>query len=624
MRNVDLLPVKMPRPAHRETVFSFLSRCAATWQTTARQFAYDMGTSHRFIAMQRDEALRQLAERTNLTSEDIADLMSWTGEKIGNVRMRLRDEVFISRALRNPSVQGCPICLREDIATGDGAPPAVMIMRGNWLMREAVLCTRHRHPLVTLWSEEKVGDRYDIGANLEAILSDLRAGAFDRPLQEPSGYDLWLDRRLADGTDVTALKNHALFAATTFCRYLGMARLGDDIKSDQVVPGLFHAAGFEIAAKGAPAIRAEFDRLAARATGPQQHAKTAFGKLYYALNRHYADAPDFNGFRSILRDCILDHWPYAPDEVLLGDPVIVRRKHSISSAAEEIGVGQKLVRQFLIEAGAVEQDDPRPDTRLIFDAEQHKALIAEIPTLVGPIAMQNALGATKWELIALEKEGLLAPRTRIPSVKKVWRIANGEALMARLRTRVVTVEPDDPDWETLLLARKRAGVSLTKIIAAIEAGDVSIGATQGVEGFHGIVVRVEQLSQLTAPEERPDPTEGGRLQSAAAFGRFIGLRDNGNFLALIEAGHVPAKARLNPSTKRMQYWMDQADIAAFSARFATPAMLTTETGLHINTIYSLLDAARVEPLSRDGRDFGAIFRRSELAKIPQFTSAPYL
>lgn len=135
------------------------------------------------------------------------------------------------------------------------------------------------------------------------------------------------------------------------------------------------------------------------------------------------------------------------------------------------------------------------------------------------------------------------------------------------------------------------------------------------------MVRLEQLAPLIASTERPDPTEGGQLQSAAAFGRSVGLRDNGAFVALIEAGHVPAKARLHPGTKRMQYWMNEADISAFTARFTTSTMLIAKTGLHRNTIYKLLDAARVEQFVPNGQDFGGVFLRSDLAKIPQFSSA---
>ncbi|WP_339108733.1 hypothetical protein [Thioclava sp. GXIMD4216] len=40
---------------------------------------------------------------------------------MGDVRMRYRGEVMVSRALRNPIIRGCPICLRGD--SKDERPP---------------------------------------------------------------------------------------------------------------------------------------------------------------------------------------------------------------------------------------------------------------------------------------------------------------------------------------------------------------------------------------------------------------------------------------------------------------------------------------------------------------------
>lgn len=56
--------------------------------------------------------------------------------------------------------------------------------------------------------------------------------------------------------------------------------------------------------------------------------------------------------------------------------------------------------------------------------------------------------------------------------------------------------------------------------------------------------------------------------------------------------------------------------AAFKAAVMT-VTLHKETGLHRNTIYSLLEAARVVPFSTDGQDFGSIFLRAEVARVPQ-------
>lgn len=574
--------------------------------------------------MQTDRALENLANWTMLTHDQMAELMSWTGEKVGNVRMRFRNEDFVSRALRSPDVRGCPVCLRSDIARNEGPPLAAMVMRGHWLMREANICVEHAHPLVKLWSEEKTNVRYDVGAQLEAILPALRVGAYDQPSQAPSAYDLWLDKRLETGSDDTALKDQGLFAATTFCRLLGRVRLADFGQEIDLTEGSEHAVGFEIASSGTEAIRTELDRLAANAIGPGQEPKTAFGRMYYALGREYLKDDSFAMFRQTLRECILEHWPYRAGDILLGQVVESRRKHSIRSAADETGVGEKLLRQLLVEAGAIAEDDPRPNSRLIFDALQHLDLLTEIPTRVGPIAMQNAIGATKPELIALEQERLLIPRTHIATVKNVWRIEDGQSFVANLQALAVPVPPDDDDWETLLLARKRTRVSLTDMIAAIERGDLVVGAREGVKGFHGIVVQHRYLSKGTFDRSRSKPTDDGTLQSAAAFGRSVGLRDHGTFVKLIEAGHVAAHAQLNPATNRMQYWMNPSHIADFRARFVTPTTLHKETGLHRNTIYSLLEAARVVPFSTDGQDFGSIFLRAEVARVPQFAALAQL
>lgn len=55
--------------------------------------------------------------------------------------------------------------------------------------------------------------------------------------------------------------------------------------------------------------------------------------------------------------------------------------------------------------------------RQVFDAQKPVQLLPEIPTLVGPTVMQNAMGATKSELAALTKEGLRMPRTNVAEVK---------------------------------------------------------------------------------------------------------------------------------------------------------------------------------------------------------------
>lgn len=560
-------------------------------------------------------AIAALAEWAGLDQRQVRELLSWTGVRAGNVRMEFRGEFFVSRALRNPVVRGCPACLRDDVAGHDEPPAAAMAMRGDWQLREVCVCVRHRHPLVELWRADKPADRYDMVARLSEIANDILSGALDRPAVLPSGYDLWLDGRLQDGRDETWLKDQPLFAATTFCRLLGVALRPAHLLDVDRVDGADHAAGFDVARHGETAIRAALGRIAASAKGHLDAPGKVFGPLYLCLARDYVGEPGFTPFGRVLRDCVLDHWPIAPGETLIGEVVAERRLHSVASAAKEAGVGVEVIEQFLREAGAVPEGDDRPASRAVFEARPYAELLAEIPTLVGPRAMCAAMGATKTELAALEEEGLLIPRTRVGKVKNPWRIPDGLAFVADLAAMATPVAQDDSAWETLLLARKRTQVGLADLIAAIHDARLVVGQRVGVVGFHGLVVRMTDVDSLPPSHPRAkafhDVAAAG-MKSAARFGRSVGLRDEGNFLALVEAGHVPSVLLVNPATGRAQRYLRPEDIAAFHRRFVTLPTLCEETGRHRNTLRGQLAAGGVARFGVDGQSFGAVYLREEV------------
>ncbi|MCU9847958.1 hypothetical protein OEZ60_08055 [Defluviimonas sp. WL0024] len=361
-------------------------------------------------------------------------------------------------------------------------------------------------------------------------------------------------------------------------------------------------------------MREALDRLAASASGPLAEPKKSFGPLYSRLAREYLGERAFDALRQILRECILDHWPIAAGEVVLGAEVSERRFHSLRTAAAETGVGAEVLEYFLIEAGAISAQDGRPPARKLFDAQAHASLLAEIPALVGPIAMRDAIGATRQELAALEKDGLLAPRVRASKVKNPWRLSDGLELMSDLEEGARPVSAEDGNWETLLLARNRSGLCLGDLLKAIREGALTKGQQAGAKGFHSIVVRKRDVDALAAVVLSARPDVGRMLPgfvSAASFGRSVGLRDHGDFTALIEAGQTPALRVLHPKTNRPQYRMTQADIEAFHRRFVTMTTLAAQTGMHRNSLGAKLAAARVARFSHDGQEFGPVYLRRE-------------
>ena len=336
--------------------------------------------------------------------------------------------------------------------------------------------------------------------------------------------------------------------------------------------------------------------------------------MYSGLARDYRGEDGFDPYRRILRECVLDHWPIAPWDVLLGEVVAERRLHSLVSASKEIGVGAQVIGHFLIEAGALPEQDVRPPSRRVFDARAHSGLLAEIPTLVGPIAMREAIGATRQELVALEEEGILVPRTRVSKVKNPWRIPDGVTFVAGLRAGAVPVVEDDAAWETPLLARQRTEVGLADLFGRIREGRLAVGQRAGVPGFHGIVVRkrdVDDLALTLGTARTSDGDDPSGLISAAEFGRSVGLRDLGKFLALIEAGHVPAMKCKNPRTGRMQHFLTADDVSSFHRRFVTLTTLSLETGHHRNTLRRIVAVPRVARFGSGGQDFGPVYLRAE-------------
>ena len=106
------------------------------------------------------------------------------------------------------------------------------------------------------------------------------------------------------------------------------------------------------------------------------------------------------------------------------------------------------------------------------------------------------------------------------------------------------------------------------------------------------------------------PTTDG-LIAAASFGRSIGLRDAGRFLALVAAGHTLARRETHPRTGVERFYLSADDIAAFHRRFVTLTTLAAEHGSHRNTVAARLKAAGVHPFAPGGEDFGQIWLREE-------------
>ncbi|WOI33324.1 hypothetical protein R1T40_20815 [Tritonibacter scottomollicae] len=376
------------------------------------------------------------------------------------------------------------------------------------------------------------------------------------------------------------------------------------------------AKGFVFVSQGPDGIRAALDILMRSQDGGHIVNQGELGPLLRHLNGSYLDDDAFAVFREILRGYCLEIWPLAPGDELLGHTVTERRIHSLATASKEIGIGPAVLDDFLTEAGAFAPSDARADARKTFNAKAWQHVLDEIPTLVGPIALRKAIGATLAELNGLKADGVLVPRTNVATIKSPWRIADGPTLLEELGAYAQPVALEEPGWETIQRVHKRLDFPVGEIIAAIRTGSLRLGQRPDVFGYHGLVVEITEVAALkakVAPKRKPSTNQGE--MTAAAFARSAGIRGKGQFLALIAGGHTPAMLVLNPTTRRRDWRMSRDDIAAFEASYTTPSMLSAETGAHLNTIRAVLQSEGGQPFRPNGLDLGPVYLRTEVEPV---------
>jgi hypothetical protein len=580
---------------------------AAANGTSGLQFCSDLGISYRGLINLHGDALHAFASFCALSQTQLSDLVSWTGLAVGDVRMQFRNEVFVSRALRNPTMRGCPACLKEDIERDPANPLRVMVMRGDWQLRDVSTCLRHRQPLMDLWHDKSLPSRMDVGAHLTGLLKQISSGSMITAETSPTACDLWLDKRLADGRDETWLADQSLYAASTFLRLLGVELVRTGLANDwaELPPDrAAQAAGFDAANRGEAGIKDALKRLAALEPAGTSTPNKAFGQLYRDMARAYLAEESFAVFRGILREVILETWPIASGEDVLGELLEERRLYSINAAAQDAGIGPKLMGQLLVEAGALDEID----MGATFPAAPFQSLIDEIPQRVGNAEMWNAMGASRLEFEAMATDGVIRPRTRISTVKAPGLVSDGMALVEELDGLAIETDALGANWERLLRARARAGLGMDKLLRHIRKGALKLAMARGSTGFGAFHILKSEVDALKARYAQADPSREG-LIAAAVFGRQIGLRDGGKFLKFLDAGHSPFQLIPVPNRRTPRRYLSAADIEAFRTKFVTPTMLMEETGLPRNTIVAQLKAEGVKPFMAEGECFGNVYLR---------------
>jgi hypothetical protein len=230
---------------------------------------------------------------------------------------------------------------------------------------------------------------------------------------------------------------------------------------------------------------------------------------------------------------------------------------------------------------------------------KYSDLLAEIATLVGPLEMQAAIGATKAQLRSLRDDDVLVPRIAKSKIKSPWRIADGLDLLSELDALALIIGEGMDGWEDIQSASKRKRLRVGDIIEAVRQAELTLGRVNATTGYRFLMVMKSEIDEMAKQVEqiRFHNREASNGIPASAFARSKGMRSEGWFQSLFEAGHVSAEWTHHPVTNALILYVSDEDIAAFNRRFLTLPQMQIEFGLHQNTCAARLRTSRLAPFS---------------------------
>ncbi|MCF2906180.1 TniQ family protein [Octadecabacter sp. CECT 8868] len=583
-----------------------MSRAAGERKLSIGNFCNELGLSFKKLLQHDEKQFAIAAEILGLNSTTLAEVRTWSVQPQPGVHARFRNETYVSRALINPVIRGCPSCLRGNVTSELMPPQGQMAMQGHWQLRYVEVCVQHRQPLEPLWKIAAPLARNDYASQLQRLANELMSNVQVQSDQNLTDYDRWLDKRLSTGVDETQLSSFDIDTAATFCNLLGaeVIRTNPEVATSGAPS---RAIGFDIARRGPREVTQALKELALDASGPQDGMRRAFGHLHRWLAHDAAQDPRCDPYRDLLREVILDTFEMPASAVILGKEIKKRRLHSVFSASAEMGRSPAVTRRYLEHAGIISKDDTRPHKRLTFEAESAAPALSRGKRLVMAKEMAKRLGTSTEQFETLAGQGVFVPVCPLSISKFQWDVEDVEKLFASLTIGATSLMVEDENWQPLGAAARRARIDVSEAIDAIRNRKLEVRVLEGERSYSAIRVRQDDMNEL-CPGRPAHPT-------LSEFGEMVGLQKNGMMNALFEGGHISAERLLNPATRRFGLYMNKEDQAKFHARFTTLKLLSLGTGLESRELVERIRSAGVRQFRQGGMEFGKVYLLQDIQRI---------
>lgn len=560
------LPLSVP-PISGETAISLASRLAQVNRVPLREFLHDMGIRPNDLIAGEDGALARLAD---LSGVPVVQLRQGT-PTISDGEAWFAGIRFPATSVAGREVRGCPDCLE--------ARPG---LSGIWSLPFVTICPEHNRPLVTLWTVQDKLDRHDVAERR----SELHLPAVARPEQRnPSPFELWFLARLVGnaGSDHW-LDQFDLCASSKFCFELGRAAIATklpkwrSLRSDQQWwPA---DVGFRLCSGGEEALRAALIDLQHLMGQPEEGPRKIFGGLHDLLAVDPCPE-ELLPFRDILQRHILQTWPLATGDEVVGEPVLRRGRMSLPAVARLMQMPEADV------LASTKADKRCPPGWTLIDHADARAAFPQ--GLTEPDFLQ-AMSLTPHQF-ALTRDAGLFESTR----DQRWNAWAAQDLIDELLLGAEPIYVAMHDWCSLGESSARLQMTFPNIIENIRLGRLArVGKYLQRSGFASVLVNLGHVGQES------------EATSLDAFAYSQGLRPS-ELLTFVRRNGLPCQQVRGPRGGG-QLRMIAADREAFHERFISFRTLGVTARLGWTELQARLDAGGIRPAGGSAR----VYSRAEV------------
>ncbi len=598
-----------------EALPSFASRLSAANGLPVREFCLDWNIRFQSVVDGDAAAIAVLADKGGVAA---ADLMTHAFIRGQNHAFTYRGEQLMRFSLRRKRVVVCPHCLAEDIANSNRKPHLAAYGRAIWQIDAIKTCPVHQTALVEVADDMTASTIHEFTHYVAPALSNLSRLCDQAVRREPTGLENYVLARL-DGAKATPyLDSLALFVAIKLCEMLGAVELFGRTANLRRLSDeqwrLAGAAGFAIAAAGAPAISAFLSRLQATfdysRRGGTEGPQALFGRLYQWLEFGAADAA-YDPVRDVFGRHIRDHLPLGPGDTVFGEVVTVRTLHSIRSLSLEAGAHPKRLRKLLRAAGIIgEAQDPLVDASVVFAAGKASSVITRAKGAMSLPAAGEYLNAPRVHRALLVKSGILVPCLSAAGFGAVdqFAVADLDEFLRRLLDGAEEVKKPKAGQVDIPAAAKHACCSAAEIVRFILDKKLTwVGRQAGVDGYLSVLVELEEIRGLVRGEDHGGLTPYQVACTLGATDRVARM--------LIKHGHLKTVSTINPINRCPQVVVMPAELEKFQREYVSLFALAKEQGRHFRKLKLEMDKTGVEPVFDVNKVGATFYRRKELSTI---------